>query len=111
MTATPSPTIPTSTSPSPHSNPPLFPLGQLLATPGAIALLNDLGRTPFEFVTRHRSGDWGALDEEDVQANVAALHYGYRLLSSYDLGGDGQKLWIITEADRSATTLLLPEEY
>lgn len=88
----------------------LFPLGKILATPGAIALLQELALTPFEFIARHWQGDWGDLDEEDVQANKAALRYGYRLLSSYVIGCN-QKLWIITEADRSATTLLLPEEY
>ena len=62
-----------------------------------------------EFLLRHHTGDWGDLDPEDVEANRAALHYGSRLLSSYDIGH--QKLWIITEADRSTTTVLLPEEY
>jgi hypothetical protein len=88
----------------------LFPLGKTSATPGAIALLQELALTPFEFIARHWQGDWGDLDPEDVQANVAALRYGYRLLSNYEIGA-GRRLWIITEADRSATTLLLPEEY
>lgn len=88
----------------------LFPLGKTLATPGAVALLQELELSPFEFIARHWQGDWGNLDPEDVQANAAALRYGYRLLSSYEIGAN-QKLWIITEADRSATTLLLPEEY
>ena len=68
---------------------------------------NDL--TPYEFLHRHHTGDWGDLDPEDVEANRAALHYGSRLLSSYEIGN--QKLWIITEADRGTTTVLLPEEY
>ena len=89
---------------------PLFPLGQLLVTPGAIALLKEWALSPIEFISRHWQGDWGNLDAEDVQANQAALIHGTRLLSSYDILGK-QKLWIITEADRSATTLLLPEEY
>ena len=88
----------------------LFPLGKTCATPGAIALLQEFELTPFEFIARHWQGDWGTLDPEDVQANVAALRYGYRLLSNYDIGA-GRRLWIITEADRSSTTLLLPEEY
>lgn len=106
MTATPHPSLI-------HRRPdkPLFPLGTLLATPGAIALLKALAQSPFELVSRHWQGDWGDLDDADVQANVAALHYGTRLLSSYTLGECQQTLWIITEADRSATTLLLPEEY
>ena len=88
----------------------LFPLGKTYATPGAVNLLQSLALTPFEFIARHWQGDWGDLDPEDVQANVAGLRYGYRLLSNYEIGA-GQRLWIITEADRSATTLLLPEEY
>ena len=88
----------------------LFPLGKTYATPGAVALLQELEISPFEFIARHWQGDWGNLDPEDVQANAAALRYGYRLLSNYEIGA-GQRLWIITEADRSATTLLLPEEY
>lgn len=89
---------------------PLFTIGRLLATPGAIELLAERGLSPFEFVSRHRQGDWGDLDEEDVQANCAALTHGSRLLSSYRLDAD-TRLWIITEADRSVTTLLLPSEY
>lgn len=88
----------------------LFPLGKTYATPDAVALLQELELSPFEFIARHWQGDWGDLATEDVEANAAALRYGYRLLSSYEIGS-GQKLWIITEADRSATTLLLPEEY
>lgn len=93
-----------------RSNLSQFALGQLLTTPGAADLLNELDLSPFEFVNRHWHGDWGDIDAEDVQANLAALKYGNRILSAYDIGA-GQKLWVITEADRSATTLLLPEEY
>lgn len=89
---------------------PLFPLGRLVATPGALELLTELALSPMEFVSRHAKGDWGNLDAEDVQANRAALQFGSRLVSSYQIGS-GQKLWIITEADRSITTLLLPSEY
>ncbi len=89
---------------------PLFPLGRLLITPGALAALADHDRNGVEFVKRHQSGDFGDLDEEDREANQAALRYGTRLLSSYVIDDD-ITLWIITEADRSATTLLLPEEY
>lgn len=59
---------------------------------------------------RHAKGDWGDLDVEDLQANDAALKSGGRLVSSYRTES-GTKFWIITEADRSATTVLLPEEY
>jgi hypothetical protein len=84
-----------------------FPLGRLVATPGALAALD-----PAQLLTvigRHAAGDWGDLDREDRAANDAALRHGTRLLSAYAL--DGARVWIITEADRSATTVLLPEEY
>src|SRR5438309_11459696 len=68
------------------------------------------GSDPAEFIKKHSSGDWGELDAEDVQENEFSLEHGLRLLSCYRLA-DGEKLWIITEADRSCTTLLLPEEY
>ena len=85
----------------------LFPLGQIVMTRGAaetfsvLQLIGCLGR--------HSLGDWGDLDEEDQATNAEALEYGFRLFSSYRLPAG--KLWIITEADRSVTTLLLPEEY
>ena len=89
---------------------PFFPLGRVLATPHALAVLEDHGVTPAGLLGRHARGDWGDLDPEDVQANRDALREGLRLLSSYRLA-DGVKVWIITEADRSATTLLLPDDY
>lgn len=92
------------------SDQPLFPLGQIVATPGAIERLQQLERSPFYLLSRHGQGDWGDLDPEDIKANQEALRYGGRLFSSYVIDPD-QKLWIITEADRSVTTLLLPEEY
>lgn len=95
---------------TPGSKRPLFPLGKVVATPGALELLDDLHLSPLLFLVRHVIGDWGDLDAEDQQANQAALVHGYRLLSSYRLD-EGHKLWLITEADRSVTTLLLPEEY
>jgi hypothetical protein len=99
-----------SSEPPSSSCPPLFPLGHLCATPGALEALNARALSPFLFLERHARGDWGQLDAEDGQANDAALRHGTRLLSAYDLG-QSQTLWIITEADRSVTTLLLPEEY
>ena len=87
-----------------------FPLGLLVATPGALQALAEAGQTPFEFLERHAAGDWGELDEEDRQENELSLREGFRLLSAYTLT-TGVRLWIITEADRSATTLLLPEDY
>jgi hypothetical protein len=92
---------------------PLFHLGKVVATPGALAALEQHRQSPLSFLIRHVTGDWGNLDAEDCQANDAALVHGTRIVSSYRLGKpeDGQKLWLITEADRSATTFLLPEEY
>ena len=85
-------------------------LGQLLLTPGASEALLAAAQLPAEFLLRHHHGDWGDLCAEDRQANERALRVGSRLLSSYHTRLDA-KLWIITEGDRSATTLLVPEEY
>lgn len=89
---------------------PKFSLGVIVATPGALRALEISGEEPFSFLYRHASGDWGELDEEDQRENELSLREGFRLVSSYRLRNGG-KLWIITEADRSVTTLLLPEEY
>jgi hypothetical protein len=89
---------------------PLFPSGRLVATPGALGLLEQIHKSPLEFLSRHLRGDWGDLDQEDKTENELGLKYGLRLLSSYPVT-ETEKLWIITEADRSVTTLLLPEEY
>jgi len=88
----------------------LFNLGQVVATPGALQALEDSEQTAIEFLNRHVSGDWGELDPEDRKENEFSLKEGFRILSAYILK-TGQKIWIITEADRSVTTLLLPEEY
>ena len=77
-----------------------------MATPGALALGIDLA----SYMRRHHCGDWGDLDECDKQANEEALEHGLRILSHYKLGG-GRRIYIITEADRSSTCILLPEEY
>jgi hypothetical protein len=92
---------------------PRFSLGQVVATPAALALLEETGEPFQKFLNRHAVGDWGdALDPEDAALNEQALLDGDRLLSSYKLAGnDNQKLWIITESDRSVTTLLLPSDY
>ena len=87
-----------------------FALGQTFITPGAEEALQIAGQTATEFLRRHMSGDWGELSDEDVKENEFSLRQGLRLLSAYQTG-KGQKLWIITEADRSATTILLPSEY
>jgi hypothetical protein len=93
-----------------RSMPARFPLGQIVATPGALAALEEAGQTPLDVLRRHAAGDWGELDEDDRQENEFSLRRGFRLLSAYTLN-NGTRLWIITEADRSATTLLLPSEY
>jgi hypothetical protein len=93
-----------------HMTPPCFALGDVVATPGAIHALDRAGVSIWSLLGRHRAGDWGALDAEDQRANWTALSYGLRLLSSYPLV-TGERIWIITEADRSSTCLLRPEEY
>ena len=91
-------------------SPPIrFPLGRIVATPAALDLLARHQRAPLEFIARHAHADWGQLNAEDVRANESALRHGERLLSSYAVGDE--TLWLITEADRSATTLLLPADY
>jgi hypothetical protein len=87
-----------------------FSLGRAVATPGAIEVLREAGHIPPEFLLRHKHGDWGDLDLEDKHVNEEALRNGQRLLSAYRTRLS-DKLWIITEWDRSVTTLLLPDEY
>lgn len=87
-----------------------FPLGRIVATPGALRALEEAGESPDGFLKRHIIGDWGELDQEDQRENEFSVTHGFRLLSAYNLS-NGTRLWIITEADRSATTLLLPSEY
>jgi len=89
---------------------PLFPAGQIVATPRALALLEESNKSPLEFLSRHLRGDWGDLGPEDKTENELSLKNGFRLLSSYRVT-ETESLWVITEADRSATTLLLPSEY
>lgn len=89
---------------------PLFPFGQVVATPSALDALEQAGQTPLEFITRHVRGDWGDVCEEDAEANEQALQDGSRILSSYRTKLN-EKLWIITEADRSSTCILRPSEY
>lgn len=89
---------------------PLFPLGKTFATPGALAALEQADKSAAEYFARHHGGDWGDLSDEDKDANEYALISGERILSAYRLS-DEVKIWIITEADRSASTILLPDEY
>lgn len=89
---------------------PLFPLGQLVATPGAIAALERSGQRPATFIRHHICGDWGTICASDKRLNDEAVREGTRILSAYKTTAD-ETIWIITEADRSVTTILLPSEY
>ena len=88
---------------------PLFALGRTVATPGALVVMQGLDISPVSLLGRHQRGDWGDLDDEDKQENEFSVKQGFRIFSAYVF--DTVKLWVITEADRSATTILLPEEY
>ncbi len=88
----------------------LFPSGRIAATPGALALLERANKTPLEFLSRHLHGDWGDLCQEDKTENELSLKRGFRLMSSYRIN-ETETLWVITEADRATTTLLLPSDY
>ena len=87
-----------------------FPMGQIVATPGALQALEEASESPAALLKRHLIGDWGELSDEDRQENERSVSDGCRILSAYTLS-TGIRIWIITEADRSATTLLLPPEY
>lgn len=100
----------TSDEPAPEPDGPLFDLGQIVATPGALDALHQAGADPATYLRRHLTGDWGELDAEDKQRNDEAVATGARIFSAYRLPDD-TRIWLITEADRSATTFLLPEEY
>lgn len=86
-----------------------FKLGQTVMTRGISDFIKEENITLDEVMNRHVSGDWGDISEDDKQANEDGLDGGDRLLSAYELGG--RKIWIISEADRSVTTVLFPEEY
>lgn len=94
----------------PTSMKPLFTLGQIYATPGAVEAFRKSGDNPFYFLFLHVTGDWGDLDEEDKAENDLSVREGFRILSAYRTRKQ-VKIWVITEADRSCTTLLLPSEY
>ena len=84
-----------------------FPLGQIVITANANAQLDS--QAVSEALSRHASGDWGEVGEADRQENELSLREGFRLLSVYGTGKG--RFWIITEADRSVTTVLMPEDY
>ncbi len=87
-----------------------FELGSIYITPGAIDALVESNQHAQEFLERHQRGDWGEVDEHDQHENELSIKHGFRILSAYRTAKD-VRLWIITEADRSSTTILLPEEY
>jgi len=87
-----------------------FPLGRVVATPDVLEALQEAGQSPAFFLDRHAVGDWGSVCEEDKRANDEALVHGGRLLSAYKTL-KGVRLWVITEADRSSTCVLLPTNY
>ena len=89
----------------------LFKLGQVVATPGALRAIEENNVDTWSLIQRHVNGDWGSIPEEDRQENLLSVENDSRVMSSYPLNERGDKLWIITEADRSSTCLLLPEEY
>lgn len=89
---------------------PQFPLGQVVATPGALEVLDQTAVNAWDLLRRHQHGDWGNVPAEDAEENVRSVANGWRILSSYPVSEE-HRIWVITEADRSVTTLLLPDEY
>ena len=87
-----------------------FPLGRLLSTPGALRAFTEAGENPADYLSRHVAGDWGDLEAEDKAENEFAIDRHLRIFSAYTLGSSVE-IWVITEADRSRTTTLLPSEY
>jgi hypothetical protein len=87
-----------------------FEPGQIVATPGALEAFSASGDDPVAYLTRHFAGDWGDVDEHDRRENELSVQNGWRILSAYTLA-NGTKIWVITEADRSSTCILLPSEY
>lgn len=89
-----------------------FELGRIVATPGALELLGEAEVSPSSLIARHESGDWGQVPKEDSTENELSVECGYRIISSYPVGEDGEeKVWIITEASRESTCILKPSEY
>ena len=86
-----------------------LPLGRVVTTPGALKLFMESGGHPFDYLAHHATGDWGDLCAFDRRQNEIALRESYRIFSSYEVPAG--RVWVITEADRSVTTILLPEEY
>jgi hypothetical protein len=95
---------------SPEPAKALFELGQIVGTPGALQALDEAGQQALDLIARHVTGDWGDVCDEDQAENEFSVPNGLRILSAYTLES-GVKVWLITEADRSVTTILLPDEY
>jgi hypothetical protein len=89
---------------------PRFDLGRIVGTPGAIEALDQAGQDPFGLIFRHAMGDWGEVPDEDKAENEFSVDNNLRIMSAYTLA-NGVQIWVITEADRSATTILLPGDY
>ncbi|WP_428718857.1 hypothetical protein [Undibacterium curvum] len=96
---------------SQQSNPISFPLGKIVATEKALASLKNNHVLILDLLCRHQSGDWGIVHEEDRAGNNEAVRHGGAIISSYEIEPNRQIVWIITEANRSVTTLLLPDDY
>jgi hypothetical protein len=93
-----------------RANDPRLPLGKVVATPAALSALEAAKQGSLALLRRHACGDWGEVCAEDAQENDLSVDRGFRILSAYTLS-TGVKVWVITEADRSSTCILLPEEY
>ena len=87
-----------------------FALGRVVATPGALRALEKAEQLPAALLDRHVNGDWGEVPDEDKQENEFSVEHGFRIVSAYTTSA-GERIWVITEADRSYTTILLPSEY
>ena len=87
-----------------------FALGRVTATPEALRAFEKAEQLPAAFLDRHANGDWGEVPDEDTQENEFSVQHGLRIISVYTTSA-GEKMWVITEADRSSTTILLPSEY
>lgn len=102
-------TVTNNQSDDPNSKTICFPLGHLVATPAALDALERAGIDASALLMRHQRGDWGDVPADDAEENECSVVNGNRILSSFPVGDE--RIWIITEADRSSTTLLLPDEY
>ena len=96
--------------PQPISPSSRFPLGRVVFTPGAEQALAESGVSLRSLLRRHQCGDWGTVCPQDAKENEYSVEHGFRILSSYPVG-NAKRVWIITEADRSTSTILLPDEY